>query len=426
MLTLQGPQQCLIPVLEAASAVTTLTDLLQTAPRLPFNSEQNTTIYVCSFIERCWQPLATYSPIYLQYDLMFNKTSQLSNVSSHAIAHKLRPDTMLVAENCTLMLGEDKHTDLAAAYADLSRKRVNLSGMHYGPVKFLLGYAAAGTTVQWCFLPDHTNQPVQVMGDRLDLRIAKGRMSFLLSLVQAYRLLAVLSAAVPQLPGRWPLYSEIERENSILLMEGTTVLKQIENFKKYEDRQMTCLAAIKRAYAAAGRAANEAKRTGNPQYLVTCASPPRLVKTRFEVRTLPCGYASHVFSEQDLHAVASACCKAAQVLHTNKLVHRDFRLPNVVQLAHQQYMVIDLESVADVTAKRLPENFHNVLKKCNAEALDADGRFTPLSDMYSIGVLLREALVGVSTQALTFIQKLMDKELTAEAALTWLQHEWSQ
>ena len=50
-------------------------------------------------------------------------------------------------------------------------------------------------------------QPVQVMGDRLDVRSAKGRMSFLLSLVQAYRLLAVMSAAVPQLPGRWPLYS---------------------------------------------------------------------------------------------------------------------------------------------------------------------------------------------------------------------------
>ena len=89
-------------------------------------------------------------------------------------------------------------------------------------------------------------------------------------------------------------------------------------------------------------------------------------------------------------------------------------------------MVIDLESVADVTAKRLPEDFHNILKTCNAEALDADGRFTPLSDMYSIGVLLREALTDVSSQAGTFIQKLMDKELTAEAALTWLQHEWSQ
>ena len=65
---------------------------------------------------------------------------------------------MLVAENCTLMLGEDKHMDLAAAYADLSRKRVDLSGMHYGAVKFLLGYAAAGTTVQWCYLPDYADQ----------------------------------------------------------------------------------------------------------------------------------------------------------------------------------------------------------------------------------------------------------------------------
>ncbi|KAL0054515.1 hypothetical protein WJX82_010134 [Trebouxia sp. C0006] len=136
---------------------------------------------------------------------------------------------------------------------------------------------------------------------------------------------------VPQLPGRWPLYSEIERENSILLMEGTTVLKQIENFKKYEDRQMTCLAAIKRAYAAAGRAANEAKRTGNPQYLVTCASPPRLVKTRFEVRTLPCGYASHVFSEQDLHAVAKVQkkhvpCEIATFEDLLGTCHKDRRL----------------------------------------------------------------------------------------------------
>ena len=129
---------------------------------------------------------------------------------------------------------------------------------------------------------------------------------------------------------------------------------------------------------------------------------------------------------QDLHAVASACCKAAQVLHTNRQVHRDFRLPNVVQLADQQYMVIDLESVADVKAKPLPENFHNVLKTCTADALDVNGRFAPLSDMYSIGVLLREALPGVGSQASIFIQKLMDKELTAEAALTWLQHEWSQ
>lgn len=65
---------------------------------------------------------------------------------------------MLIAESCTLMLGEDKHTDLATAFADLERKRVDLSGMHYGPLKFMLGYAAAGTVVQWCFLACHADQ----------------------------------------------------------------------------------------------------------------------------------------------------------------------------------------------------------------------------------------------------------------------------
>ena len=60
------------------------------------------------------------------------------------------------------------------------------------------------------------------MGNRLDVCSAKGRMSFLLSLVQTYRLLAVMSAAVPQLPGRWPLYSEIERENSMYVVSCMT------------------------------------------------------------------------------------------------------------------------------------------------------------------------------------------------------------
>ncbi len=132
-----------------------------------------------------------------------------------------------------------------------------------------------------------------------------------------------------------------------------------------------------------------------------------------------------IYVMQDLHAVATACCKAAQLLHTVKLVHRDLRLPNVVQVGHHDYMVIDLESVAYLTDKPLHKDFHNVLKTCSIEALDATGHFTTLSDMYSIGVLLKEAYVTLSSpQAATFIQKLMAKELTAEAALEYLQHEW--
>ena len=78
---------------------------------------------------------------------------------------------MLVAENCTLMLGEDKHTDLTAAYADLGRKRVDLSGTHYGPLKIMLGYASAVTTVQWCFLPYRADQVRFLLGSARSLRL---------------------------------------------------------------------------------------------------------------------------------------------------------------------------------------------------------------------------------------------------------------
>lgn len=124
--------------------------------------------------------------------------------------------------------------------------------------------------------------------------------------------------------------------------------------------------------------------------------------------------------------MATACCKAAQLLHAAKLVHRDLRLPNVVQLGPQQYMVIDLESVADLTAERSAGNLQYGLKTCNADALDADGCFTPMSDMHCIGVLLQDAHASCnSPQAYTFIHKLVAKELTAEVALMWLRHEWS-
>jgi hypothetical protein len=82
-------------------------------------------------------------------------------------------------------------------------------------------------------------------------------------------------------------------------MEGMTVFKQIKNFKEYEKKQKTSLTAIQKAYAIAGRAADVAKRDGRSQYLVSCTSPPTVVrKQRYEVRTLPCGYSSHISSLQ--------------------------------------------------------------------------------------------------------------------------------
>ncbi len=50
---------------------------------------------------------------------------------------------------------------------------------------------------------------------------------------------------------------------------------------------------------------------------------------------------------------------------------------------------------------------------------------TALSDMYCIGVLLKETCSTLcSLQAAIFVKSLTAKELTAEAALEYLQCEW--
>ena len=81
-------------------------------------------------------------------------------------------------------------------------------------------------------------------------------------------------------------------------MEGMTVFKRIKNFNVYKQKQKTSLAAIREAYAVAQRAADVAKRDGLSQCLVTCTSPPTVVRKQYRVRTLPCGYSSRVISEK--------------------------------------------------------------------------------------------------------------------------------
>ncbi|KAL0027439.1 hypothetical protein WJX77_001328 [Trebouxia sp. C0004] len=108
-----------------------------------------------------------------------------------------------------------------------------------------------------------------------------------------------------QVPGRIPLYSEITRENSIVAMEGTTVFKQINRFEEYQRRQKTSLAAIRKAYEAADRAASAANLAGKPQYLVSYVSLPHVGrKKEYQGKTQPCGYLTSVSTEQELHALA--------------------------------------------------------------------------------------------------------------------------
>lgn len=113
-------------------------------------------------------------------------------------------------------------------------------------------------------------------------------------------------------------------------------------------------------------------------------------------------------------------------LHRHGLVHRDFRLDNVVRISDNSWMVIDLELSSKCPTK-LPSNYtqkgwdHATTEPCGTD----HKLFTPLSsDMYQIGVMLSPLVKPSYSQAAhRFIAGLMAKSLSADQALL---HEWLQ
>jgi serine/threonine protein kinase len=79
--------------------------------------------------------------------------------------------------------------------------------------------------------------------------------------------------------------------------------------------------------------------------------------------------------------MAKNVCEALSVLHEGGLVHRDVRLPNVVQVSQEQFMLIDLETVA-ASPFRLPEGFQ-YFRGWSIEMLEGSF-YTPMLDIYQL------------------------------------------
>ena len=82
-------------------------------------------------------------------EVLFNKTEQQNTTTSKAMLMRTRPDTLVTVAGCTMLIGEDKQLSLPDAIKDLKAKRQPMSAMHYGPVQFLLAYAAGDAAFQW-------------------------------------------------------------------------------------------------------------------------------------------------------------------------------------------------------------------------------------------------------------------------------------
>ena len=83
------------------------------------------------------------------FKVHFNGTGKHQSTTSRAVLVHAPPNTLVTVAGCTMLIGEDKQLSLLDAIKDLRAKRQPINAMHYGPVNFLLAYAAGDAAFQW-------------------------------------------------------------------------------------------------------------------------------------------------------------------------------------------------------------------------------------------------------------------------------------
>jgi hypothetical protein len=122
-----------------------MTTLLSDIPS-EHDSELTTTVAVSHYIDTVFGKLKQYSMVKLAFRCSLNCSERFTTSS----CVQGRPDTVIVVNGCTFLIGEDKQAgNMVGAIADLKNKVKGLNIHHYGPVQFLLAYAAAGLEVQF-------------------------------------------------------------------------------------------------------------------------------------------------------------------------------------------------------------------------------------------------------------------------------------
>lgn len=374
-------------------------------------TEIQTTLLVAGGLNLFFELFKLYVG-FLKITLSFNSTEKARNSFSQTTEPRTRPDTIATASGCTFLVGEDKVDNLHAAEGDLRSKMRLLNPMFYGELKFILGYIAAGTEFQWMYIGKNGPKEVYRVGRPLDLLNISDRCRFLLSVGYAFQLLSKMHDSIPAVPGRRAMFSmEVSPDGRRkIYFYDDKVAKHIRDFSSYSADQGTDITVIKRAYVAA--------RTCRflPQ---TVAEPIETAHGSYRVEFGPLGYECKLGSEEECRWMAQRVCQALCILHSEGLVHRDIRLPNIVRLSDTDFMLIDLESVADS-----PFILFDGFKPFSGwyPEMYEGNQYTPFSDMYSIGKLLDADLPSARTaRAEDFIRKLTDKQLSSSQAL---QHPW--
>lgn len=374
------------------------------------SSEMHLTSFMSGALRSFFTVFQTFSPHILVHTFAFNCNDKTEDSFSDVTVDRSRPDTLCIASGRTLLIGEDKIRSLHAAEQDLRKKVKMLPPIYYGELEFILGYVSAGSLFQWVYVGRNGGHDLSLISPCLDLRLFHHRCLFYLSLGYAYHLLCSIADAIPVAPSDRAMFSRDVKRDRTIDFYPDYVRKSVHDFQSYCDCVQTTVDGVRRAY----------------EISAGCASLPQLrshIVRRsgtYIVEYSPVGYPPALECKQDVRTMARCICEALRVLHTNGLVHRDLRLPNIVQISKDHFVLINLETAAECPNK-VPQGFLGLLG-WDPDTLEG-GVYMTMSDMHQLGQLLSSTRELVnSTNAKAFIHRLLSKNLSAELALKdpWL------
>ena len=110
-----------------------------------------------------------------------------------------------------------------------------------------------------------------------------------------------MATMVPQLIGRLPLFVPITTRpgTTVEFQSNNKVLKKIEDFATFAEKNCTSFKEVEEAYAAAAAAASQAARQQIPPWLVSATSGPKVSSSgTYQVQAGPLGYCAQPTDEQ--------------------------------------------------------------------------------------------------------------------------------